>query len=767
MDIKTLHSKLNELSSVNSSLEKVCKPQILDLNFGVDTEIMSKILCDKAPAVFDTLHIQIGEWIKVKNPSRKFSNQELEQQIEQELKSFQGQDYGVWVYYPWSNRMIHLLREEKFVEVRTSRNRNKITAEEQAILQKKKIAVIGLSVGQSVAYTLAQERICGELRLADYDTLELNNLNRIRSGLHHLGLLKVVGIARDISEIDPFLKVSCFPEGIHEANINSFFSDDGKVDLLIEESDSFDIKIISRFKARELGIPVLMEASDRCMVDVERFDHEPLRPILHGLVEHLSPASLKQLKTTEDKIPPMLDVLGLDSTSVRLRASMVEIEQTINTWPQLASAVTMGGGITADVARRILLGLFNDSGRYYVDIEELIGPAPDRSEPTPETKPYFSKQNFRFPTPEKWRNENTAPSDGVIRDLVKHAIMAPSAGNLQPWYWVNDSGVLQLWHDVPRSDSWSDPGHRLAEMGLGAALENLCLCARQKYSLETHVVIAPPGSPNHLKAFIRFSPAEGSASEQEKILFQAIPMRCSNRKKGQRKLLAGDAGKFLQNACPDGFKLSFVQDENALEVLGQSIAEVERYRFLHEQGHADFFGKEMRWTPEEIKASADGLDVATLELSVLDFTGMKVLRDPKVARTVSAWNGGRALTRITSSLVKNSSALVLLCGDSSFEPMQRGQALQRVWLAAHSLSLSFHPVSSPVFFHERLKKENDLHGLFRSTVEQSYEHIKNYFTLKSEDEPMFLFRLSYSDEPTARALRRDIDSCFHAIEPKI
>lgn len=69
----------------------------------------------------------------------------------------------------------------------------------------------------------------------------------------------------------------------------------------------------------------------------------------------------------------MLDVLGIDTASVRLKASMLEIEQTINTWPQLASAVTMGGGITADVSRRMLLNQFTDSGRYYVDIEEIIG----------------------------------------------------------------------------------------------------------------------------------------------------------------------------------------------------------------------------------------------------------------------------------------------------------------------------------------------------------------------------------------------------------
>ncbi|HPF91885.1 MAG TPA: hypothetical protein PLL57_14590, partial [Flavobacteriales bacterium] len=71
----------------------------------------------------------------------------------------------------------------EFALVRTDRNRNKITREEQAILSSKKVGVIGLSVGQSVSLTLALERSFGEIRLADHDTLELSNLNRIRSGV--------------------------------------------------------------------------------------------------------------------------------------------------------------------------------------------------------------------------------------------------------------------------------------------------------------------------------------------------------------------------------------------------------------------------------------------------------------------------------------------------------------------------------------------------------------------------------------------------------
>src|SRR5690606_18884411 len=111
----------------------------------------------------------------------------------------------------------------------------KITPEEQQVLAGKKVGVIGLSVGQSVSLTLAMERGLGELRIADFDELEITNLNRLRSGVQNLGLKKTVIVAREIAEIDPYLKVTCFHEGINNDNMESFLLDEGKLDVLIDE----------------------------------------------------------------------------------------------------------------------------------------------------------------------------------------------------------------------------------------------------------------------------------------------------------------------------------------------------------------------------------------------------------------------------------------------------------------------------------------------------------------------------------------------------
>ena len=39
---------------------------------------------------------------------------------------------------------------------------------------------------------------------------------------------------------------------------------------------------------------------------------------------------------------------------------MVEVKESLSSWPQLASSVTLGGALVADVARRLLLGQLTD-----------------------------------------------------------------------------------------------------------------------------------------------------------------------------------------------------------------------------------------------------------------------------------------------------------------------------------------------------------------------------------------------------------------------
>lgn len=348
------------------------RPEILRLARPADRRRWDDLVhAGHPPRIVDSLQSQLEDLAEIRHPQDRLDAAARARIAASYLADRPAADYGVWVYYPWAHTLVHLLDEAEFVAVRTSRNQYKITPAEQARLGQVRVGIVGLSVGQAVAVTMAMERVCGEIRLADFDTLALTNLNRVRARVHEIGLPKAIIAAREIAEIDPYLTVRCALDGVTEANLDAFLLDGGRLDLLVDESDSLDIKLLARTRARELGIPVLMETSDRGMIDVERFDLEPDRPILHGLVGDLDAATVRGL-TTPEKIPHVLQIIGEATISPEMRASLPEIGRTIPAWPQLASAVALGGAVVTDVSRRIALGHEIASGRTYVDLHALV-----------------------------------------------------------------------------------------------------------------------------------------------------------------------------------------------------------------------------------------------------------------------------------------------------------------------------------------------------------------------------------------------------------
>ncbi|HKC67481.1 MAG TPA: ThiF family adenylyltransferase, partial [Bacteroidia bacterium] len=404
-----MKNKLEDLRRSGAEMLNVSVPLFYRLSNEADKKKLDELLNQNPTiTVFDELLGQLEELVKSKNPKIRFSKSELTEAAKKHVGNTPFEEYGVWVYYPWANRLVHLLDEEEFVTVRTNRNHYKITPDEEALLAAKKVGVIGLSVGKAIALTVAMERICGELKIADFDIIELSNLNRIQTGVQHFGVKKTVVVAREIAEIDPYLKVTCYPDGLTEENVDDFFAGGGKLDVCIEVCDGLYAKIFARQKAKAFGIPVVMNSSDRGTTDVERYDTNPNLPILHGLIDHLDLNLVKQAKTNEEKVPYLLPMLGVETSTERLRASMLEIEETITTWPQLASGVILGGGICTDVCRRVLLNQLHDSGRYFVDLEDLIK---DK-----DAKPYVE-------TP---LNIKPSLTDREMLDII-------SASNEKPW----------------------------------------------------------------------------------------------------------------------------------------------------------------------------------------------------------------------------------------------------------------------------------------------------------------------------------------------
>lgn len=725
-----------------------------------------ELLRSEQVMITDELVGQLKELIKSRHPKRKMTPEDVEHAMREHVGTCPLESYGVWVYYPWSRRLVHLLDEAEFVEVRTNRNHYKITPEEHDVLAGKRIGLIGLSVGQSVAVTMAMERSFGELRLADFDDLELTNLNRIRTGVHNLGVPKVVAVAREIMEIDPYLKLSCFTEGLTEGNIDRFFTEGGDLDLLIDECDGLDMKVIGRWKARQMKIPVVMEASDRGMVDVERFDLEPQRPLLHGMIEDLDPQKLKSLETNEDKMPYMLDIVGLETISTRAKASMLEIGETITTWPQLASAVTLGGGITADVVRRILLDKYSESGRYYIDVEELIGDgAPSAVDEAPQSQREtrtFAEPDADYGPPPSPTTDNPL-TDLEVKSVVEAALHAPSGGNLQPWKWSWCGNVFRLKRDVPLTGGFLDHNQIATHIALGASLENadLALVAAGHTS---EVSYFPLEKRPDVIADLEVK--NGDASDDDRFLSAHILERHTNRNIDPGPDLDPDhVRKLTRYAGKHGSGLVVVEDRQDLDEIGAVIAFAERFRIMHPEGHRNF-NQEMRWTQEEAETSGSGVDLATVDLTVGERAGFQLARNREVIEKLVEWKGGTAFEKLSKKSTGAAAALGILTRSQhdALQHVKAGRDLERVWIGANALGLSFQPQSPITLILQRLSERADLSESQTEELENAKRNLERVLNKYTDDEPVFIFRLFYGKRDVVRSMRRSENLHFRAVK---
>ena len=734
-------------------------PSILNLKVSSDLDKLMEIKEIPHIKIIDKIESQVADLIKSQHPQRQLSKSELEQLVSDFFIENEKETFGNWVYYPWKYALVHLLPEPEFIRVRTVRNNYKITPSEQEELSTKKVGIVGLSVGQSVALAMALERSCGEMRLADFDTLELSNLNRLKAGVTSLGEEKIIIAAREISEIDPYLKLTLFRDGITPENIDDFILKGGKLDLLVDECDSLDIKFLIRAHARSHSVPVMMDTSDRGMLDVERFDIEPERPFFHGLMEGVDVASLKNISNTQ-KVAIGLKITGLDTLSPRMKASLLEVGQTITSWPQLASAVFLGGATIGHIARKLFLGDQVNSGRYYVDLDQILeSKSMDLAQDQNEVVVNRNALSFNIPG-------DVLPSGYILSQeelskVVESANLAPSGGNIQPWVWIFDrKGVLHLFHDQDRSRSLLDFLGTGSLIAFGAALENLRL-ASAKRGIEIEIIDQIIDFEDDCIASIRFiSKSKDPLKVPFGELSEGIGIRCTNRKNEKKQYLTPDqVSEFVTIATKSGLELEMLEQESDLEKLSEILGGMDRMRLFHEQGLKDFI-HEVRWTDQEAKESKDGIDIATLELSGVERAAMGLLKDPQTVSFFRKFLMGFGLTKISKQTLTSSSAVFLMSGKGSNPKsyLRAGQAIQRIWINANLKSLSFQPVTASLFIFNKIRRDKN-HG-FTLEEERIIKELKASFnTLFNKDQKMeeiFMFRLNTAGEPSMRSYRRDV-----------
>jgi molybdopterin/thiamine biosynthesis adenylyltransferase len=752
--------RLQEMASRQTAATE-WEPRLFDMSDRRDSRALADLIDNpQGISVCDTVRAQLIGLIEVREPSKKYRPEEYAIAIATLTGGVPLETYGRWVYYAWSRRLVHVLPEAEFRELRTSSNRNKITAEEQQVLRKGKLGIVGLSTGAAAAITLLLEEIGSHFVLADFDHLDLSNTNRLRVGVSDLGVKKVYVTAREMFEINPYCHIEIFPEGVTEENVDAFLHGTrfGKLDIVFDQCDDLQVKFLLRERAREHRICVVMQTSDRGMMDVERFDLEPGRPILHGLVGNIRTDTLKGLSTYE-KVPTALKIVDPRAMSERLAASMIDIETSLKSWPQLASDVMLGAAENADVARRILLGQMTGSGRFFVDLGDLIGdgkatPVVADDGPSYEVKVALEAQRSDLPA---ITQVGTAIGERDVRALVAYAASAPSGGNCQPWKFSYAPGRLRCVLDPRRTETFLDYCHHASYLAFGCVAENAELVA-SAMGLRASVRFAPEPTNAEVVCDILLDRSTASPPTTDSLVHH-VGQRVTNRKLGTRVPLTAEVREALVSAAGSrGGRLTLLDTPDTLDRISAILERVEMLRMLSSVMHRDMMS-EVRWTPEEALATRDGLDVATLELTPTDMAGLRLISSWPLMRAIGALGGGRGLARPVRKAITASAGVGLVTMPAA-DPrsfFEGGRALQRVWLTANSLGWALQPMTAITYLYDRLAGGGEgLERSQRAELENLWEPYSRLFELPAGHGQMMLFRLHKAGPPTAKSLRRNL-----------
>lgn len=361
-----LHKKISRLQKAPEPWQA---PQSFQLNKSNHCRQLEELLeSDEIQDVRDPLPVIIDELFDIYCPAQKGERESAayENYVRDILSK--GEDYGNWFYFPWSKELIRYPEKEHLRKLRTSRNKNLITGEEQEKLYEATVAVFGLSVGSNVIDSLLLSGVGGKLIISDMDSITPTNLNRIRGTFSDVDGSKVDWVAKMISKADPYIEQVHIPDGLSAKKLETTVLQ-YTPDILVDEVDNLGVKIAIRDFAGRQAIPVIMatDAGENVLLDIERYDLEDTTPFL-GKFSEDDLSKLKEGNISQQELGLLIanKFVGMENVSERFLDSLQEVGKTLPSWPQLGEAAALSGIAVANATRRVILGEKLPSGRQII-----------------------------------------------------------------------------------------------------------------------------------------------------------------------------------------------------------------------------------------------------------------------------------------------------------------------------------------------------------------------------------------------------------------
>jgi hypothetical protein len=480
-----------------------------------------------------------------------------------------------------------------------------------------------------------------------------------------------------------------------------------------------------------------MATSDRGLMDVERFDIEPSRPIMHGLLGDVNTARLANL-SNDDKLPYALRVADASQVSSRMAASLVEVGKTLSTWPQLSAEVALNASVIAEAVRRIGLNERLPSGRVRIDTAAMLDGLDEPTEAPP------APPSIDEPT------KQVEPA-GTSEVIAAAAIRAPSGGNAQPWNIEARGGSVSV-RLAPEHSTTMDVEYRASAVAVGAATFNARVAAAA-HGLIGNVDLQPGDEASPLSAIVHLSSGDDA---ELSTLYEAMLGRETNRRRGDRAPIPGQTLALLDLAARnEGARLQILSDPADVEMAATILAAADRIRYLTPRLHAEMF--------EELRLPGDpspdsGIDIRSLELGPAHLVMLDILRRSEVMADLAAWNAGTALGDDTYGRVAASSAIGVISvrGQSLTDYARGGSAVESVWIRAQQHGLAVQPVS-PAFLYAHDEKDlRELSPTFAGHLGDLQYNFRKLANTEAGESQVLVLRFTRAPRPSVPSRRRGL-----------
>ena len=307
-----------------------------------------------------------------------------------------------------------------------------------------------------------------------------------------------------------------------------------------------------------------------------------------------------------------------------------------------------------------------------------------------------------------------------LRYLLRHAILAPSRHNAQPWLFEIEGTELRVYGDWRRALRVADPQGRELTMACGAATFNVEAAALH-HGHVTSVEVLAGSRKDGLLARLTMEERRSPTVEDE-ALHDAIGRRRTNRFAFEtRDVPFPVVTQLVREAASDGVHLRIV-DRTLRPAVAELVAEGDRVQWASARYRAEL----ATWTRTNQSGEVDGMPGYAHGLSDSASLLHRVF--------VRLQSGASAEERRSRQYALATRALLALCtrSDTPADWFQAGRVMQRVLLRATSKGLA------ASYFSQAVEVPQVRDRLREAIGERGF--------------PQLLFRLGYGQEvrPTPR-----------------